>query len=46
MEERGGRYVARWSSTEAGKRVRKSRTFALRNDAEWWLSEAKRHGPR
>jgi integrase len=42
--ERDGKYLARISKTEGGKRVRESRTFTLRNDAEWWLSQAKRHG--
>jgi integrase len=27
-----------------GKRVRQSKTFDTRNDAEWWLREAKRQG--
>jgi integrase len=36
--------VARWSLTEGGKRARSSKTFDLRGDAEWWLSEARRHG--
>lgn len=44
IESRGGRFVARYSTTEGGKRVRKSKTFDLRNDAEWWLGQAKRHG--
>ena len=39
---RAGRYQAQWSSTEGGKRVRKSATFTLRNDAEWWLRQAQR----
>jgi len=42
--ERNGRFLARWSTTEGGKRVRVAKTFALRNDAEWWLSEIRRHG--
>lgn len=42
--ERDGKYLARISRTEGGKRVRTSKTFTLRNDAEWWLSQAKRHG--
>jgi integrase len=41
---RDGRYLARISRTEGGKRVRESKTFDLRGDAEWWLSQAKRHG--
>lgn len=40
----GGRYVARYSWTEGGVRRRKAKTFDLRGDAEWWLSQAKRHG--
>ena len=39
-----GRHVARYSTTEGGKRVRKSKTFDLRNDAEWWLRQAQRTG--
>jgi integrase len=39
-----GKYLARISTTEGGKRKRESKTFDLRNDAEWWLSQAKRHG--
>ncbi len=42
ITRRDGKYQARWSSTEGGKRVRKSATFHLRNDAEWWLREASR----
>jgi integrase len=44
IKERNGRYVARWSTTEGGKRSRTAKTFILRGDAEWWLSQAKRHG--
>jgi len=44
ITERDGKYVARISRTEGGIRKRESRTFTLRNDAEWWLSQAKRHG--
>jgi integrase len=44
ITERDGRYLARVSRTEGGKRVRESKTFDLRGDAEWWLSQAKRHG--
>jgi hypothetical protein len=44
ITERDGRYLARISRTEGGKRTRESRTFDLRNDAEWWLSQARRHG--
>lgn len=36
--------MARWSRTEGGKRIRESKTFALLGDAEWWLSQARRHG--
>lgn len=42
ITRRDGRYQARWSSTEGGKRVRKSATFDLRADAEWWLRQASR----
>lgn len=42
--ERDGKYLARFSRTEGGIRKRESRTFTLRNEAEWWLSQAKRHG--
>lgn len=42
--ERDGRYVARISRTEGGVRKRESRTFDLRQEAEWWLSQARRHG--
>lgn len=41
---RDGRYQARWSSTEGGKRTRKAKSFDLRHDAEWWLREAQRAG--
>lgn len=41
---RDGRYRAVWSSTEGGKRIRKSATFALKGDAEWWLRQARRTG--
>lgn len=44
ITERDGRYLARFSRTEGGKRIRESKTFDLRGDAEWWLSQAKRHG--
>jgi integrase len=44
ITRRDGKYRAVWSSTEGGKRVRKSATFTLRNDAEWWLREARRTG--
>lgn len=36
------KYQAQWSTTEGGRRVRKSETFDLKRDAEWWLGEAKR----
>ena len=39
-----GRYLARYSTTEGGKRTRPSKTFENRNDAEWWLGQARRHG--
>lgn len=41
--ERDGKYLARWSRTEGGVRRRYAKTFTLRNDAEWWLDQAKRH---
>jgi integrase len=41
--ERDGKYLARWSQTEGGIRKRYAKTFTLRNDAEWWLSQARRH---
>lgn len=44
IDERDGKYLARISRTEGGIRKRESRTFTLRNDAEWWLSQANRHG--
>lgn len=37
-----GKYQAQWSTTEGGKRVRRSETFDLKGDAEWWLRQAKR----
>jgi len=37
-----GRWQAQWSTTEGGRRVRKSETFILKTDAEWWLRQAKR----
>ena len=37
-------YQAQWSTTEGGRRSRKSATFTLRGDAEWWLREAVRTG--
>lgn len=40
----GDRYQARYSWTEGGIRRRKAKTFDLRNDAEWWLGQAQRHG--
>jgi integrase len=42
ITRRDGKYQARWSSTEGGKRVRKSATFDFRTDAEWWLRQAGR----
>jgi integrase len=44
ITERDGKYLARISTTEGGVRKRQSKTFDLRNDAEWWLSQARRHG--
>lgn len=40
--KRGGKYQAQWSTTEGGRRIRKSATFLLRGDADWWLRQAKR----
>lgn len=37
-----GKYQAQWSTTEGGKRARRSATFDLKGDAEWWLRQAKR----
>lgn len=37
-----GRWQAQWSTTEGGKRVRRSETFVLKGEAEWWLRQAKR----
>lgn len=37
-----GRWQAQWSTTEGGRRVRKSETFILKSEAEWWLRQAKR----
>lgn len=42
--QRDGKFLARISRTEGGIRKREARTFTLRNDAEWWLSQAKRNG--
>lgn len=42
ITRRDGKYQARWSKTEGGKRVRKSATFDFRHDAEWWLRQAGR----
>ncbi len=41
-----GRYQAQWSGGRdgSGKRVRKSATFVLRGDAEWWLRQTIRAG--
>lgn len=39
-----GGYQARWSRTEGGVRTRAAKTFAIRNDADWWLAQARRHG--
>ncbi len=37
-----GRWQAQWSTTEGGERVRRSETFILKSEAEWWLRQAKR----
>lgn len=37
-----GRWQAQWSETDGAKRTRRSATFALKGDAEWWLRQAKR----
>lgn len=41
-----GRYQAQWSGGRdgEGKRIRKSATFVLKGEAEWWLREAIRSG--
>ena len=41
-----GRYQAQWSGGRdgTGKRIRRSETFILRGDAEWWLRETIRAG--
>lgn len=41
-----GRYQAQWSGGRdgAGKRIRKSETFPIRDDAEWWLRQLNRTG--
>lgn len=43
---RDGGYQAQWSGglDGNGKRIRQSKTFVLRNDAEWWLRQAARSG--
>jgi integrase len=41
-ERPNGRWQAQWSTTEGGRRVRKSETFILRSEAEWWLGELRR----
>lgn len=41
---RDGKFLARYSTTEGGVRTRKAKTFDLRTDAEWWLSQARRNG--
>lgn len=40
----GGKVQAQWSRTQGGRRIRQSATFAIRDDAEWWLDQAKRTG--
>lgn len=44
--EREGRYQAQWSGGRDGngKRLRRTATFGLYRDAEWWLREAEREG--
>lgn len=37
-----GKWQAQYSVTDGGKRVRKSETFALKTDAEWWLAQVRR----
>lgn len=37
-----GRWQAQWSETAGTTRVRRSATFTLKADAEWWLRQAKR----
>lgn len=41
-----GRYQAQWSGGRDGngKRIRRSETFTLKRDAEWWLRETVRSG--
>lgn len=41
-----GRYQAQWSGGRdgAGKRIRRSATFTLQTDADWWLRETRRAG--
>jgi integrase len=41
-ERPNGHWQAAWSRTEGGKRVRETRTFPTKNEAQWWLKEAKR----
>lgn len=43
---RDGGYQAQWSGglDGNGKRIRQSKTFVLRTDAEWWLRQAARSG--
>jgi integrase len=41
-ERPNGKFQAQFSTTEGGRRVRKSETFILKRDAEWWLREAGR----
>jgi integrase len=37
-----GRWQAQWSETDGARRTRRSATFELKGDAEWWLRQAKR----
>lgn len=41
-ERPNGKWQAQWSTTEGGRRVRRSETFILKSEAEWWLREARR----
>lgn len=37
-----GRWQAQVSRTEGGKRIRVSRTFDMKSEAEWWVRQSKR----
>jgi integrase len=37
-----GRWQAQVSRTEGGRRIRDTRSFDLKTDADWWLAQAKR----